>query len=642
MEAVGLGLGSVSLLFQIFAGCIKGKLPNLSILQFTNVHPGYQLFSEAQGLKTEYQFYRVRFKTEQYRLLDWATVAQLTETDETLVINRASRPVLLDVLDQQYRLMLRFGRLDDRLRPLTNPLLSEEHGPKRIDAAQHDDDVNSLQNRFPHTNALLNKSLDFIHSTSKFPVKLRWAISDKAKIEDVLSKLTTMNDYLDQLLNNQQLQSLSTQQTRTNYQIMQLNNKMDHLCELVEAGLFSLPLTTAVQFSVAGSHGHRDTVVRRRETDLAGLAQFKALMSAIDASSLTQDFRSKLGLIKPARQSQTLRVSSNEIELLKDTASDSSTRISAWYKPPGASWRKVWIEWKSTQPGFGYKADDANHRRTLGRFEALVELLRQDDAAQQFHTMRCLGYYVQEQKAAEPLYGFVFENPAGIDPALKPTSLMELMAEMPMASLSARVKLMRALAECLEKLHAVNWLHKGLRSQSVIFFRERSGAVDLGKPYLSGFDYSRPESADYMSESPPAGAAEDLYRHPAVQGGPREDAYGFGFKKQHDIYSLGVVLLEVVYWKPIYAILGFDSAQVVRPREIAGVKTKLLEGGFASHVRSYMGDNIMDIILACLKGPAAFGVTENMDSQDIGSAGALKLQERFFEVIVKKLRQVTI
>ncbi|KAK7420408.1 hypothetical protein QQX98_002831 [Neonectria punicea] len=622
MEAIGLGLGSVSLLFQIFAGCIKG----------------YQLLSEAQGLKTEYQFYRVRFKTEQYRLLDWAIIAQLTETDETLVINRASKPVLLDVLDQQYRLMLRFGRLDDRLRPLTKPLLSEEHGPERM-ADTVPDDVNSLQNRFPHTNALLNKSLDFIHSTSKFPVKLRWAISDKAKIEDVLAKLTTMNDYLDQLLNIQQLQSLSTQQTRTNYQIIQLNNKIDHLCELVKAGLFALP---SLQVNIGESYGHRDETGNRREADLANLAQFKALMSAIDTSSLTNDFRSKLGLIKPAWQSQTLRLSSHEIELLNETASGSTTRISAWYKPSGASWRNVWIEWKSTQPGFGYKPDDLNHRRTLSRFEALVELLRQDNATQQFHTMRCLGYYVQEKKTAEPRYGFVFENPEGIDPGLKPTSLMELIADMRMPSLSARVKLMRGLAECLEKLHAVNWLHKGLRSQSVIFFREYSGALDLGKPYLSGFDYSRPESADYMSESPPAGAAEDLYRHPAVQGGPREDLHGFGFKKQHDIYSLGVVLLEIVYWKPIYAIMGFDSAQVVRPREIAGVKAKLLEGGYGSYVRSYMGDSIMDIVMACLKGPAAFGVAENMESQDAESAGALTLQERFFEVIVKKLQQVSI
>ncbi|KAM5370954.1 hypothetical protein ACJZ2D_008267 [Fusarium nematophilum] len=614
MEAVGLGLGGVSLLFQVFAGCIKG----------------YQLFSEARGLEKDHQFFRVRFKTEQYRLLDWATIAKLTENDETLVLNRTSKSALLDVLDEQYRLMLRFGRLDERLRPLTKPLI---HEMQECDISKDEllDDINSLQTRFPHTNTLLNKSLDFIHSTAKFPARLRWAISDKSKIEEILTKLTALNDYLNQLLNNHQLQNLSTQHTRTNYQIMQLNNKVDHLRELVEAGLFNLPLNTTLGYTISGLYEHRDTSGHRREADLANLAQFKALMSAIDTSSLTKDFRSKLGLADQPRRVQPLRLPSKEIQLLEDSAS----RVSAWYKPTDASWHRVWIEWKITQPDM--PMSDHDRRRTLSRFEALVELLREDNV-QQFRTMRCLGYYAEEQSAAEPRYGFVFENPVGIDPALKPISLLDLIYDMRMPSLTVRVKLMRTLAEFLEKLHAVNWLHKGLRSQSIIFFQEYSGDVDLTKPYLSGFDYSRPENADYMSESPPAVAAEDLYRHPSVQGGPREDSRGFGFKKHHDIYSLGVVLLEIAYWKPIYSILGFESVQVVRPREVAAVKARLLEGGYASHVRSYLGDVVADIVMACLNGPAALGVEDKRRGGE--SVAAMELQARFFEVIVKKLQQV--
>ncbi|KAF4976584.1 hypothetical protein FZEAL_6762 [Fusarium zealandicum] len=627
MEAIGVGLGGVSLLFQIFAGCIKG----------------YQLFSEAKGLENDHQFFRVRFKTEQYRLLDWATIAQLTENDETLVINKASKSVLLEVLDQQHRLMLRFGRLDDRFRPLAKPLLYEvqDNDPSKDEVME---DINSLQDRFPHTNALLRKSLDFIHSTSKVPTRLRWAISDKAKIEDILTKLTALNDYLNQLLNNQQLQSLSSQHKRTNYQIMHLNNKVDHLCEIIQACLLTLPQPSTLQHPSTMLLENSNALEHRREADLANLAQFKALISAIDSASLTEDFRARLGLVDSVRQSQPLRLAGKEIELLQDST-PSTSRSSAWYKPSDASWHKVWIEWKSAQPGSAHSKNaknDLGHRRTLSRFEALVELLREDDAARQFRTMRCLGYYVEKQSAAEPRYGFVFENPDGVDPALKPTSLMELISETRMPSLSVRVKLMRALAEFLEKLHAVNWLHKGLRSQSIIFFQEYSGDVDLTKPYLSGFDYSRPESADYMSESPPAVAAEDLYRHPSVQGGPREDVHGHGFKKYHDIYSLGVVLLEIAYWKPIYSILGFDSAQVVRPREVAGVKTQLLEGGYGGYVRSNLGDIVADIILTCLNGHSAFGIVESSRDKDGEAVAAMKLQARFFEVVVARLQQVLV
>ena len=56
----------------------------------------------------EFQYLRVRMKTEQYRLLDWAHVAQLNEHDEELLISNAFRALLLDVLDQKERLLRRF------------------------------------------------------------------------------------------------------------------------------------------------------------------------------------------------------------------------------------------------------------------------------------------------------------------------------------------------------------------------------------------------------------------------------------------------------------------------------------------------------------------------------------------------------
>ncbi|KAH8167656.1 hypothetical protein CIB48_g576 [Xylaria polymorpha] len=70
-----------------------------------------------------------------------------------------------------------------------------------------------------------------------------------------------------------------------------------------------------------------------------------------------------------------------------------------------------------------------------------------------------------------------------------PISLFDLLNEDRVPSLDARLTLVRALTEAiLEKLHAVDWL-----------------------------------------ESPPAIAAEDLYRHPSVQGGLRDNSgHGFG------------------------------------------------------------------------------------------------------------------
>ncbi|KAM0558102.1 hypothetical protein ACHAPJ_005269 [Fusarium lateritium] len=602
MEAVGLGIGGVSLLFQIFAGCIKG----------------YQLFSEAKGLETNHQFFRVRFKTEQYRLLDWATIAQLSENDGTLVLNKASRSVLLDVLDQQYRLMLRFGRLDERLRPLTKPLLFEVQEDDSSNN-EHSQEVDSLQSRFPHTNALLKKSLDFIHGTSKAPSRLRWAISDKGKIEDVLNKLTSLNDYLNELLNNQQLQSLTAQHTRTSYRIMQLNNKIDHLCDLFAAGRFTL--------SGPNAGGYRNTTDHRLEENLASLAQFKALMSVIETTTLTEKHRSKLGLDE-IRSNVPLQIPSDEIEILEKPVSKSVSRVPAKYKPADASWRRVWIEWHTTSTSTDHKNSEANHRRTLKRFEALVELLRQDHAVREFSTMRCLGYYVQRQGTPQAQYGFVFENPQDVDPAAQPTSLKNYLLTSSVPSLSTRVRLMKVLAGFVERLHAVNWLHKGLRSQNVIFFPDYHEEIDLTKAYLSGFDYSRPENANDMSETAPTVASEDLYRHPAVQGEPKDSSQGHGFKKHHDIYSLGIILLEIAYWKPIYKILGYRRAEDIKPSELVRVRMRLLDREYDSYFRSKLGDVIADAVLACLAGPSS-------GTGEVETA-------RFFEAVVQKLQQVVV
>ena len=82
-------------------------------------------------MPSDCQHLRVRLKTEQYRLLDWADVVRLDETDDNILIANASKGLLLDVLDQQRRLLNQFGRLDEKYKKLSKPLLVdyvEENG----------------------------------------------------------------------------------------------------------------------------------------------------------------------------------------------------------------------------------------------------------------------------------------------------------------------------------------------------------------------------------------------------------------------------------------------------------------------------------------------------------------------------------
>jgi len=202
----------------------------------------------------EFQYLRVAIKTEQCRLLDWADVVHLNEEEESLLIAEANKHILNDVLEQQNKLLLSFGRLDEKYRPLRKPLISddtvdvlgrdekppaysadESHvGFKRVEPA--------FQNRFPQSEKLLQKSLAYVERTQRYPARLKWALFDKAKVEELVRKISRMNDYLSDLLTSQQLQELGERQRRTEYQIMQLNGKLDQLLEIFESGTsFAIP-----------------------------------------------------------------------------------------------------------------------------------------------------------------------------------------------------------------------------------------------------------------------------------------------------------------------------------------------------------------------------------------------------------------
>ncbi len=94
-------------------------------------------------------------------------------------------------------------------------------------------------------------------------------------------------------------------------------------------------------------------------------------------------------------------------------------------------------------------------------------------------------------------------------------------------------------------------VHESFRSENILFFApqakdtndtayaDASEKVDLNQPWIFGFEFSRPDtffSAGFIDTCPD----RDVYRHPERQGQPLTT-----FKKMHDIYSLGIVLLEI-------------------------------------------------------------------------------------------------
>ena len=199
--------------------------------------------------------------------------------------------------------------------------------------------------------------------------------------------------------------------------------------------------------------------------------------------------------------------------------------------------------------------------RTRDRVNLLAKLLEQRKG-QVFRIPHCIGW---RYDPTSHRLGYIFEIPNGV--TAKPVSLLKLLKdEEANIQLGKKFKLAHGLAECISKLHMVKWVsfcpnfvyaasgdrsqvHESFRSENVLFFPTTSSGTiehlsleqitDCSQPWILGFELSRPEN-DFSAGFIDIDAARDIYRHPERQGQPQRP-----FQKIHDIYALGVVLLEI-------------------------------------------------------------------------------------------------
>ena len=232
----------------------------------------------------------------------------------------------------------------------------------------------------------------------------------------------------------------------------------------------------------------------------------------------------------------------------------------------------------------------------------------------------------------EGIVGLVFAKP---QESSLPVSLRHLISEKPKTSLTDRVSLARKISTCVLYLHADNWLHKGLRSDSVIFVPDD---FSLDSPLVTRFEYARP---DRDGETTTGGVEVNghvmLYVHPNYQG---SDARGT-YRKTFDIYSLGIILLEIAYWKRIEHIMAIDMNEVT-PAQLKGIRGRLLQPNseFLAHVQSDLGNRYYAAVRSCIEGPSAFGISADKSEGEMHTGA--KLQHSFATLVVDALGSINI
>lgn len=216
------------------------------------------------------------------------------------------------------------------------------------------------------------------------------------------------------------------------------------------------------------------------------------------------------------------------------------------------------LEWR-------YVDRDLNFERKQiirSRIKSLAVLLNSARSSE-FGLMKCIGFFKDPTYDGER-YGLLFEHPnpqaltlnvtrlqANPQPVL-PRSLKQYISTTTRTPpyLGYRFRMASALANIVLQIHAANWLHKDIASSNIIFLPSISTEVEGGsgesQPCLIGFDFSRPDRHHTESIESPKSVNNGGYWHPALWPDHGQKPR---FRKEFDIFALGVVLLEIGNWK---------------------------------------------------------------------------------------------
>lgn len=203
-------------------------------------------------------------------------------------------------------------------------------------------------------------------------------------------------------------------------------------------------------------------------------------------------------------------------------------------------------------------------------------------------------------------------------------------------SLNDRFSMAHSLALTVSNVHASAWVHKNIWSRGILLFLETSSGVStaglyeqrLSTPnpgnrivsYLSDWGYARSvqQGTDMRSDFE---VEPNLYRHPNRQGRPTHQ-----FSRLHDIYALGVVLLEIGLWVTLSRLMEAKIKEAEKSGRLPNRKkvAEDLMGLAAQRLPKEMGVGYTNAVLACLKGD--FRGTE-------GPTLAVDFQEKVVDVL---------
>jgi Prion-inhibition and propagation len=228
-----------------------------------------------------------------------------------------------------------------------------------------------------------------------------------------------------------------------------------------------------------------------------------------------------------------------DMDRLKEVPIDNKRCVRKYQGDEHATPVFVVLEWKEYDRNIKPR-DEAVLNVNLYRLAACLEASSGD-----FHTLKLLGYVRDpDPQFGNPRIGLLYRCPTDPDDSSQFETLVDRLKRTRMSNseipdLGSRFKLAHTLATAVYHLLASGWLHKGLRSRNILLFQRTS----LARPYLVGFDHSRPDHPKEDSVRNETVLEFDRYRHPSYLRNQEQR-----YQKRYDVYALGVILLEIALW----------------------------------------------------------------------------------------------
>ncbi|TFK42009.1 prion-inhibition and propagation-domain-containing protein [Crucibulum laeve] len=382
--------------------------------------------------------------------------------------------------------------------------------------------------------------------------RVRWAISSQARFESLIADLRSFVDSLNQLLRESQQVALLQE-----WRLLELQTI---------AGIEDRQALHAIQEATEGDPNCRA---------LFSMAGKKSIVISKPLHGRTAN-----GFPEADASLSTVKVlSKNDFDLPEDF--HALSRCISVYNPLDnshgvAEYTHVLIEKKHYDPDIS--GDDKF--KLLFRLRRLIELLnspRGDDDS----FLTCLGYW---DESASSCWCLVYRYPlnemstpptSGMPSSMQPPSLLHLLtSDTFKPSLESRLRLASTISSCFSDLYGSKWLHKGIRSENIIFPLTSGTTHNISKPFIAGFEYSRQYTEQATIDQTPFDITQAIYRHPKYQG-----LAARGYRLTYDIYSLGLVLAEIAWWMPLKSFLqarikSSSGSTASSRRPLAAVETQ--------------------------------------------------------------------